>query len=211
MSMAAALVLCPLARAAQTDKSLYRFAPVPHWVNRVVAEYDAPLPADGVSDGAWDLLIDRQINATAAGDEYYQHSAVKVTNANGVEQRSQIDISVDPTFQHLSVNSIRVVRQGRVIDQQPVARITALPEETELRNRIYNGTYNVNILLFDVRVGDVIDYEYTMHSTERLFPGQFSERLATGWAVRSSQSSGAEWSTSLWCRCLRLLRIYMPR
>src|SRR6185312_5946781 len=124
MSMLAGLALCNLARAAQADKPLYRFAPVPHWVNRVVAEYEAPLPADGVSDGAWDLLIDRQINATATGDEYYQHSAVRVTNANGVDQRSQIDIKVDPTFQTLSLNSIRVVRQGRVIDQQPVARIT---------------------------------------------------------------------------------------
>jgi transglutaminase-like putative cysteine protease len=184
MSMLVALALFNVAQAAtKSDKPLYRFAPVPHWVNRVVAEYDAPLPADGVSDGTWDLLLDRQIDVTADGDDYYQHSALKLINANGVDQRSQFDISVDPTFQTLSLNSIRVVRQGRVIDQQPVARITALPQETELRKRIYNGTYNINILLFDVRMGDVIDYEYTIHSTERFFPGQFSERLVTGWSV----------------------------
>ena len=33
-------------------------------------------------------------------------------------------------------------------------RITALPQETELRERIYNGGYNINVLLSDVRVGD---------------------------------------------------------
>lgn len=58
-------------------------------MNRVVAEYDAPLPADGVSDGTWDLLLDRQINVTAEGDDYYQHSALKVINANGVDPRGR--------------------------------------------------------------------------------------------------------------------------
>jgi transglutaminase-like putative cysteine protease len=184
MSILAALAFFNVASAAaNSDKALYRYAPVPHWVDRVDAEYEAPLPTDGVSDGTWDLLLDRQINVTADGYDYYQHSAVKVTNANGVDQRSQIDISVDPTYQTLSLGSIRIARQGHLIDQPPVARITALPEETELRNRIYNGTYNINILLYDVRVGDVIDYEYTIHSRERFFPGTFSERLSTGWSV----------------------------
>jgi transglutaminase-like putative cysteine protease len=183
MSMLGVLAFLNVARAAAADSSLYRFAPVPRWVSRVAAENAAPPPAGGVSDGAWDLLLDRQFNLTADGDDYYQHSAVQVTNAAGVDERSQIDIDVDPTFQTLSLNSIRVVRQGRVIDQRPVARVTAVPQETELRNRIYNGTYNVNILLFDVRVGDVIDYEYTLHSRERFFPGQFSSRATIAWSV----------------------------
>lgn len=183
MSMLAVLVFCGVARAGEPANSLYRFAPPPQWTNRVSAEYEAPLPADGVSDGTWDLLLDRQINVSPDGDDYYQHSSVKLVNSSGVDQRSQIDIHIDPTYQTLSLNSIRVLRQGRVIDQRAVARITALPEETELSDRIYNGAYNINILLFDVRVGDVIDYEYTIHSRQRLFPGQFSDRMVTAWAV----------------------------
>jgi transglutaminase-like putative cysteine protease len=171
------------ARAAGSGDSLYRFSPVPGWVKPIAAEYEAPLPASGVSDGTWELLLDRQINVTATGDDHYQHSATKLVNASGVDERSQIDVTVDPTFQSLSLNSIRVVRQGRAIDQKPLARITVLPQETELRKRIYNGRYNINVLLSDVRVGDVIEYEYTIHSRERMFPGQFSERMSIGWSV----------------------------
>jgi transglutaminase-like putative cysteine protease len=189
ISMLAASAILNLAQAVTPAATLYRFGPAPHWVTPLVAEYDAKLPDGGVSDGTWHLLLDRQINVTTDGDDYYQHSAFKLTNANGVDERSQIDIAVDPTFQTLTLNSLRVVRQGRVIDQRSRARITALPEETELRSRIYNGSYNVNILLYDVRVGDVIEYEYTVHSRERFFPGQFSDRHAIAWSVpvRSEQ------------------------
>jgi transglutaminase-like putative cysteine protease len=189
MSTLIALALFNVAQAAKPDKSLYQFAPVAPWVHGVVAEYDAPLPADGVSDGTWNLLVDRQIKVNADGADYYQHFAIKIINTSGLDRRSQIDLSVDPAFQTLSLNSIRVVREGRIIDQRLVARITVLPQETELRERIYNGTYNINVLLFDVRVGDVVDYEYTVHSAERLFPGQFSERVATRWSapVRSER------------------------
>ena len=181
VAVLALLFAAPVASAA--DPSLYNFTPAPRWVVHAAPEYDAPLPAGGVSDGEWNLLMDRQINATANGDDYYEHSAVKVTNTSGVDDESQIDINVDPTFQTLSLHSIRVVRGGRSIDQQQLARITALPQETELRNRIYDGSYNIDVLLSDVRVGDVVEYEYTIHSAERLFPGLFSERLGIGWSV----------------------------
>ena len=183
MSIVAVLAAFCAQAAAAVDKSLYEFAPAPRWVVHVSAEYDAPLPAGGVSDGTWNLLLDRQINATARGDDFYEHSAVKITSTSGVDDQSQLNINVDPTFQTLSLHSIRVVRAGKSIDQQQVARITALPQETELRNRIYDGSYNINILLYDVRVGDVVEYEYTIHSLERLFPGLFSSRMSIGWSV----------------------------
>ncbi|MFX8554388.1 hypothetical protein ABTM01_19770, partial [Acinetobacter baumannii] len=87
------------------NAALYRFAPAPGWVARTSAEYEAPVPPGGVSEGVWQLLLDRQINETSAGDEFYQHSAVRVLSPSGVEERSQIDIVVDPTFQSLDLNS----------------------------------------------------------------------------------------------------------
>ncbi len=167
--------LTSAAGAPGSGESLYRFAPVASWVKPVAAEYDAPLPSGGVQNGKWHLLFDRQINVTAEGDDHYLHSAVKVTSSSGVDSLSQVDITVDPTRQSLDIHSIRVVRAGRIMEQRREARITALPAETELRNRIYNGRYNINVLLSDVRSGDVVEYEYTIHSRERIFPGHFSE------------------------------------
>src|SRR5215831_2239841 len=87
--------LCARTGAASPGEALYRFSPAPQWVKPLAAEYDAPIPSSGVSDGTWDLLFDRQIKVTADGDEYYQHSAARVISTSGVDARSQIDVSID--------------------------------------------------------------------------------------------------------------------
>jgi hypothetical protein len=38
-------------------------------------------------------------------------------------------------------------------------------------------------VLSDVQVGDIIEYDYTVHSEEKLFPGHYSARLSTAWSV----------------------------
>jgi transglutaminase-like putative cysteine protease len=176
-----ALGLVQAVQAGESGGSLYRFAPTASWVKPATAEYGASLPSEGVSNGSWRLLFDRQINVTTAGDDFYVHSATRVISSSGVDERSQIDVVVDPTYQRLDIHSLRVMRQDRTIDLRRGSRITALPQETELRNRIYNGSYNINILLPDVRTGDVVEYEYTIHSRPRNFPGHFEERLTIAW------------------------------
>lgn len=183
----AGLALCLFgsmtAHGAEPASSLYRFAPRPAWVAPIIAEYDARQPANGGADGEWYLLLDRQIDVGAAGDELYRHVAVKVLSADGVAGVSQIDFPVDPTYQALVIHSLQVVRGGRAIDQQPSARITALPQETALQARIYNGGYNINVLLSDVRPDDIVEYEYTLQSREINFPGHFATTVSTAWSV----------------------------
>jgi hypothetical protein len=122
-------------------------------------------------------------NVRTDGSDSYEHSVVKITSSGGVDEYSEINLNVNPSYQSLDLHSIVVIRDGRATDQLHTARITALPQETELRERIYNGRYNINVLLSDVRIGDIIDYAYTTHSRERIFPGQFSTRLSIGWSI----------------------------
>ena len=171
------------ASGAESAAPLYRYSAAAAWVDRVVPDYDAPVPAGGAVDGAWYLLIDWQVDIRATGDDTYRHIAVKVLNASGVENNSQLNLVVDPTYQSLTIHSLRLVRNGSVIDEQPLARITALPQETELWQRIYNGRYNINVLLSDVRAGDVVEYAYTIHSRDKNFPGHYATSVSTAWSV----------------------------
>jgi transglutaminase-like putative cysteine protease len=176
------LILAGLNEAQGREGALYRFAPAASWVKPGTVEYDAPPPASGTPNGSWGLFFDRQTNVQAEGEDFYHHSAVKVISSSGVDEHSQFNIEVDPTYQSLDIHSLRVRREGRFIDLRRGSRITALPQETELRNRIYNGSYNINVLLPDVRIGDVIEYDYTIHSRPKNFPGHFSARYNIGWS-----------------------------
>jgi transglutaminase-like putative cysteine protease len=177
-SLAASLNV-PLVGSAQ----FHRFAAPAAWVAPIETPSPATAPTGGADASTWVQLLDRQINISETGDDFYRHIAVKVLNSVGVDDYSQIDLAVDPAFQTLDIHRLRVVRAGEIIDQQKLARITELPQETELRNRIYNGRYNIDIVLSDVRAGDVIEYSYTVHSRELIFPGSFYARLDTGWTV----------------------------
>ncbi len=179
------VALCSMsATASTTGKSAgrYQFAPRASWVRVARPEYGASPPAGQVSDGSWALMLDRQINVTAKGDEEYNHVAYAIINESGVESMSQIDFDVDPAYETLIINSIQVVRNGVPIDQRRTARIAALPREKQLEEHVYDGRYDINVVLSDVRVGDVIEYEYTVRSIEQLFPGHFSSRMSVGWS-----------------------------
>jgi tetratricopeptide (TPR) repeat protein len=160
---------------------LHRFAPAPAWVLPATADYDAPEPKGQLANGTWPLLLDRQVNVTATGDEYYVRYVQKAVNQAGLQGMGQVDLYVDPRYQGLTINAIQVVRQGKVMDAAPAARFTELPVENELDRLIYRGLYKVNVVLADLRVGDVVDFAYTLRSQEKFFPGQFATRMQLGW------------------------------
>src|SRR5690606_30979520 len=68
-------------------------------------------------------------------------------------------------------------------DQRSTARVSELPQESDLEYRIYNGRYNVDVLLSDVRVGDVVEWSYTVRSKSLVFADHFAARLDTGWSI----------------------------
>jgi hypothetical protein len=162
--------------AAAAEPRLYGLHLPPTWVATSPIEYEISPPPGADLGATWLLLLDRQVNVLPDGDELYQRVAMKVLTPTGAERASQFNVVVDPTFQTLDIHALQIVREGTVIDERKSARITALPQETELRERVYNGRYNINVLLSDVRTGDVIEYSYTLHSQEKLFPGHFATR-----------------------------------
>ncbi len=178
--LALAIFFVPEGKAAE---ALYRFAPVGSWVTPAQASYTAAEPTDKTTGGSWILLLDQQINVTAAGDDSYQHVAAKILNDTGVEAQSQVDLRLDPAFQTLDMHFVRVIRDGKtVIDARRAAKITVLPEENRLRERVYDGREHINILISDVRAGDVVEYAFTVHSRETLFPNHFAGVLSVAWS-----------------------------
>ena len=167
---------------AAAPAPLHRFAPTPQWVLPAPVEYDAREPAGQLVNGIWQLLLDRQINVTATGDEFYVRTVLKPVNQAGVGAAGQVDLYVDPRYQVLTIHAIQILRQGKTVDAARTARFTELSVENELDRLIYRGLYKINIVLADVRVGDVVDLAYTLRSQERFFPGKFATRVQLEWA-----------------------------
>lgn len=146
-------------------------------------DYNAREPTGQVSNGTYALLTDHQVNVTAVGDETYFRIVQKAVNQAGLDEAGQVDLYVDPRSQVLTIHALQVMRQGKITDAAATARFTELPVETELERRTYRGFYRINIVLADVRVGDVVDVAYTVRTEEKSFPGRFATRAQLEWGA----------------------------
>ena len=118
------------------------------------------------------LLLDFQDNIHS--QEQYIHYAVKVLNADGIQQMSDISASFDPAFQTLVFHKVKIVRNGRTIEKLANSTINTFQRETNLERALYDGSLTAVINLTDVRDGDIIEYSYTIKGFNPVNKGNYS-------------------------------------
>lgn len=161
----------------------YAIGPVPAWVVPIQPGLSTADQLSQDSDGEAFLLTDTQIFAGDQQRVTYRRVVTTAINASGVDAVANIEIPFDPSYQHLVLHSINIVRHGRVIPKLATARIRVLQRETELEARIYDGTKTVNVFLDDVRAGDTVDYSYSTSGRNPVFKGIDFGSMALQFAV----------------------------
>lgn len=142
------------------------------------------LPHEKIQNGVHYLLIDGQVKADSGVEpEYYYHNADYIVNQSGVESSSQINIGYHPEYQTVTLHTLRVVRDGKVIDKLDTARMNVFQREEELDDLIYNGRMTLNIILDDVRVGDIVEYSYSRNGMNPVYQNVFSYGHYLNWSV----------------------------
>ena len=134
-------------------------APRPSWV----AINDFPRLSDqeisSQSGSSYYLLIDHQ---THMGSETsYFHTVVKILNSEGVQQRSDINLGYDPSYQTLNLHQLVIHRGDETINKLGKDPIRTFQRETNLERNMYDGSLTASINLSDVRIGDIIEYSFS--------------------------------------------------
>jgi len=161
----------------------YNIGPPPEWVEQIAPAEAPAVPVEQVSQGVYYLLSDMQTRAEAQDKVLYRHFARKAINENGVEEIAHVEIRFDPAYQTLTLHSINVRRGGRVISKLNVGAIRVLQREKELEYRIYDGSKTANVFLDDVRIGDVVEYSYTLRGTNPVFGNRLFGQFDLQWKV----------------------------
>jgi transglutaminase-like putative cysteine protease len=161
----------------------FGIAPVPVWVSPLEVDLAAVPPAEQVSDGIYYLLGDEQIRVGAGTVETFVHYAKKIVNEAGLEASSQLTIEYDPSFQTLALHSVRVRRDGAALDRLRASRVQILQREPELELQLYDGRLSAVLFLEDLRVGDVLEYAYTIRGANPVFAGRFLDSFDVEWGV----------------------------
>lgn len=146
--------------------------PAPEWLVSIHPDYSKKPPEKEISDGYYLDLSDRQINVPR--QTTYVHITRKIVNENGVQAASEVSVNYSPEFQRLVFHYIRLVRDGKVVNNFRSAEIKVVHEETEADEYLYDNEKRAYIILEDTRKGDQIDFAYSIIGFNPVFKNKFA-------------------------------------
>jgi transglutaminase-like putative cysteine protease len=134
------------------------------------------------STGIRSLLFDHQIRVTDDGREDYLRTVWRAETTAGVQDASEIQISFDPSFQRLVIHHVRVVRGARTVWSCAPLDVRVIEAERDLEQRLYNGDLTAIVFPKGLRVGDAVDYAYSLQGRNPVLAGRFDTVLRIGYS-----------------------------
>ncbi len=146
---------------------------------------NAPAGAAPALPGSGVLLHDRQIRITADGDDRYEHTVLRVSAARISDDSTPVDVPLDPRFQELVIHALRLTHGSDPVRVFTPAQLRewlqSQPREAEPRKRELNPQLRISIQVPDVHAGDILEFEYTVHSHAAGIPGALAGHYAAQW------------------------------
>ena len=177
------LVLFPQVTFAATQYAV-DIEPVPAWVKTVEMATPDSIPVDDIDSGNYYLLLDNQVKVDEDNPQVrFTRLQQLVVNQRGLEHNSQIEVDFDPLYESLTFHSISIIRDTQIIDKLTDSEISLLKQEGRIEQGLYDGRLTANIILADLRIGDVIDYSYSITGANPIYQGIFAYRRGLQWSV----------------------------
>ncbi len=172
----AALLLAAPAMALALE---YKTSPAPNWVQPTALPNASATPSGDTAH----RLFEKQVRVHAAGKTSFTRIASEALTTSGVQQLADIRINFDPSYQTLTMHAINVIRAGKTIKRLGNTPIKVLQRETELDAQVYDGSKTASVLLSDVRVGDIVEYAYSLDGSNPVFKNKVAGGSPLQWSV----------------------------
>ncbi|MDB6172554.1 MAG: hypothetical protein JWL59_1865 [Chthoniobacteraceae bacterium] len=148
----------------------------PSWVIDYPVPAGVKEPADKISNGSWLLLVDEQRHA--GKETFYGHYARKFISSTGVQDYSRINLGFDPSYQTIALHTLKIHRGGETLNRLAAQPVQLLQREEQMEQHLYDGRQTVVLVLDDIRVGDVIEYAFSLKGANPIFAGRYSDSFA---------------------------------
>ncbi len=163
-----------------------QFAAEPAWrIPVAVPDQAHQSPASGQRY----LLVDRQLYLNAAGVQRFQRFVIGITSTEGLEKASQLAFDFDPDYETLTIHKVQVWRDGKPLDRLEPQELRVFQREADLERFLYSGTRTAYLILPDIRVGDVLEYSYSVSGNNPVMGGRYSDVMPLEWDVPIERSS----------------------
>ena len=143
----------------------FRIAGAPDWVSRSKVKN---IERQGVAPTTC-LLFERWVHVPSS--THYSRLVRRLESSRAVQELSRIEISFDPLIERVCVHAVSIFRDGTLSQHAASEAFELLRRENRMETGVINGAITAILVLRDVRIGDVLDVEYSITSRSELFPG----------------------------------------
>ncbi|HEX4461041.1 MAG TPA: DUF3857 domain-containing transglutaminase family protein [Polyangia bacterium] len=147
----------------------YTVAPEPSWVEQV-----APPSTEARATDIALLLSDEQRYIDGNDQRLYRRSVMQIRSSEGLHDLSHLRVELRPAFERLTLHTLRVVRNGVVRDALETSTVDVSHDESELDAAMLDGSSTAVIVVDDLRVGDVLDWSYSIDGANPVLGGHIS-------------------------------------
>jgi len=169
--------------AAHAGAREFNIGDVPAWVRPIPIDWRARPPQSQVSEGVYYLLSDIQQRISKTDRMSFRRVVATALNERGVETLGHVEVGFDPSYQTLMLHAVTIHRDGRAIKKLSVPTVRVLQREKELEYRIFDGTKTANVFIDDLRVGDTVEYSYSLTGSNSVFANRQFGRVDLQWSV----------------------------
>jgi transglutaminase-like putative cysteine protease len=169
-----------LTSPARSDDTVLK-GPAESWVKLV----DIPAADAGrsnqIKNGVSWLLSDDQFIHRATGYAEFSRYVYKIVDRPGLEQGASLNLQFDPSRHRVTLNHLRIIRDGIVLDRLADTKFDIFRQEKDAEKGVFDGWLTAHANIDDVRIGDVIDYGTTYEITPLVGKDLFFTSFATMW------------------------------
>jgi len=160
----ACLLVFTCAKAAAAD---YRIAddPPPPTIEALLEGSKGQTASDGLRY----LAVIDDMDLSGAKPAWHRRVGYDVMHERGLATAGQFSIDYQPAFQEVVLHAIDVWRDGVRSDRRGDSRIEVLRRESDLEAGLLDGSLTLSVTIPDIRVGDRVEYRYTIHGYNPVF------------------------------------------
>ncbi len=149
-----------------------RVGPPLPFVLPMSVEESSPAPKAAGEGGVNWLLWDDQVSV--ADQARYHRQVIEITSVAGLESSSELSVEFDPEYQTLIAHHLRILREGKTIENLGRIQPSIMQRESQWDRRMLDGRLTALYVLQDVRLGDRIDWSYTLKGNNPVFLSKMS-------------------------------------
>lgn len=175
------LFLAPILHAQPSfPENLCGVGPPPVWVKTL----DRPAPSEdagGFNAGSEYLLVDDQNHPTS--DTFYTRRAIRFVSIRGVEDQSTLTWTLDPDYERLILHDLKLIRGDEILDLRNSVRFRYSTSAQDDDRNSYGNRVEARILVPGARVGDILDYAFTIRGSNPVGGDNYSNAFQLSWGI----------------------------